>query len=420
MLRKAEPSETYPTTLLTNFQGYPFKIAKKPDRCNRRRMRMEASRRNLISISFSQFGSAFSNNFIKIFLPFYILKISPYSLNYTLLWIGAIMGSAGLCAAATSTFWGSLTHRFNPKLLYLRSLIVNSVALLLMGFTTNLYILFLLRVLLGVFSGTSTIGLIIVSSSSSKEKLSSDLGFFQSSLTLGQLVGPLLGSLAAATLGYTGAFISASTVMFASFIFCYLYVMDVPRLPKKERTLGGIAIDKRVIIGWALCFTAMIQIAFLPSVLPNVFEEFNIEQTIALKLAGTVVMLYTATAMIGTYVCSWLSKKFGLYRMISLLFVFGILLQSLFAFSRGVVDFTVIRMVQTGLVAATFPLIISIFASESKGSVIGFLNSARYMGNALGPIIATSILAFSNLTSLYFFISGMTLFTFLCFKFFFK
>jgi len=144
----------------------------------------------------------------------------------------------------------------------------------------------------------------------------------------------------------------------------------------------------------------------------------SILQPLALKLAGTVVMLYTATAMIGTYVWSWLSRKVGLYRMITLLFTFGVLLQALLAFSRGIVDFTVIRMVQTGLVAATFPLIISMFASESKGSIIGFLNSARFAGNALGPIIGTSILAISDLRSLYFFISAVTLFVFLGFKFF--
>ena len=381
---------------------------------------MEASRRNLICISFSQFGTAFSANFINIFLPFFILKISPYSLQYTLLWIGAIMGSTSLCAALTAPFWGSLTHRFSPKFLYLRALIVNIIGFLLMGFTTNLHLLFLLRILHGLVAGTSTIGLIIVSSSSSKEKISSNIGFFQSSMTLGQLIGPLLGSLAAATLGYKGAFIAASTVVFSSFIFCYLYVIDVPLLPKEERALGWTSLDKRIVIGGMLCFTATVQITFLPSVLPNVFEVFKYEQTAALKLAGTVVMCYTATAMVGAYVWSRLSRRIGLYRMITLLFILGILLQSMLTFSRGIVDFTVIRMLQTGFVAATFPLVISVFASGSKGSVIGFLNSSRFAGNAMGPIIATSILAYFNLTTLYFFISGLTLLALLGFRAFFK
>lgn len=87
----------------------------------------QVSHRNLIFISFSQFGAAFSFNFVNVFLPFYILKISPYSLQTTLLWVGAIIGSTGLCSALASTFWGSLTHHFSPKWLYLRGMIAHSV-----------------------------------------------------------------------------------------------------------------------------------------------------------------------------------------------------------------------------------------------------------------------------------------------------
>jgi len=239
-------------------------------------------------------------------------------------------------------------------------------------------------------------------------------------MTLGQLVGPPLGSFAAVIFGFKGAFISASVVLFAASIFCYFFVTDVPKLPKEERASIRASIDKRVILGWMLCFTAQIQLMFLPSVLPNVFEKFNIEKTQALKLAGTVVMSYTITAMIGTYLWSWLSRRYGLHRMITFLFILGILFQSLLALSRGMIDFTVIRMVQTGLVAATIPLIFSIFVSEPRGSIIGFLNSARFTGNALGPMIATSILAFSNLEVLYLSISAISLFAVFGFRFFFK
>ena len=106
--------------------------------------------------------------------------------------------------------------------------------------------------------------------------------------------------------------------------------------------------------------------------------------------------------------------------MISYLLTLGIILQASLAFSQGITDFTVIRMLQTGLVAATFPLVISIFAEESKGGTIGFINSARFAGNAMGPIIATSVLAYFNLSTLYFFISGITLLTLLGFRTFFK
>jgi len=379
-----------------------------------------ASQRNLIFISFSQFGAASAHNFLNVFLPFYILNVSPYSFEETLFWIGAILGSSGLVTALTSTFWGSLTHHFSPKLLYLRGLITHSLMVFLMGFTTNLHILLLLRIGQGLVGGISTIGMVIVSSSSLKERVSLDMGIYQSSMTLGQLVGPPIGSLAAVALGFKGAFISASVVIFAASIFCYLRVTDVPKLPKPEKVSFRASINKRVIVGWALCFVATVQLMFLPSVLPNVFEKFNIEKTVALKLAGTVVMLYTITAMIGTYVWSWLSRKYGLTRTIASLFALGIFFQALLALAMGIVDFTLMRMIQTGLVAATIPLTFSLFLSEPRGGVIGFLNSARFTGMALGPMIATSILAFSNLEMLYVSISVISLLALLGFKFFFK
>jgi DHA1 family multidrug resistance protein-like MFS transporter len=367
---------------------------------------------------FSQFGSSFSGNFVSVFLPFYILKISPYPAKQTLIWIGFIMGSTSLCASVTSTFWGALTHRFSPKILFLRAFLVNTLTFLLMGFTTNLYLLLLLRVLQGFSAGTSTIGLIIVSSTSSKERLSSDIGLYQSSMTLGQLVGPLFGSLGVVSLGYRWAFVSASTILFSSFLFCYLFVPNVEQLPRKGESLRGITIDKRILIAWIACFMAMIQLTFLPSVLPNVFDRFHIERTVALKSAGMVVMLYTATAMIGTYFWSRVSKRYGLIRMITFLFVGGILTQILLALVNEIVGFTLIRMIQTGMIAATFPLVISIFAAESKGGIVGFLNSARFAGNALGPIIATSILAWSNLSFLFFFVAALTFLVVLAFKIF--
>jgi hypothetical protein len=106
--------------------------------------------------------------------------------------------------------------------------------------------------------------------------------------------------------------------------------------------------------------------------------------------------------------------------MIIFLFSLGIFLQGLLTVSKGVVDFTLIRMIQAGLVAATIPLTFSLFVTTPKGGIIGFLNSARFAGNALGPMIATSVLAFSSLGVLYLSISALSLLALIGFKFLFR
>jgi DHA1 family multidrug resistance protein-like MFS transporter len=376
----------------------------------------QAKNRNLVFISLSQFGMASSVNFITVMLPFYVLKISPYSPQETLIWIGWIMGASGIVIIFASNFWGMLTSRFSPKLLYMRGLLANFVLFFLMGFTSDLRVLLVLRILQGVFGGISTVGLLIISASSSQEKISSDIGFFQTFQTMGFLVGPPMGAFAASVFGYRGAFVSASVILFIVLVFCYFYVREVPLQQEKESFFGRSNINRQTVMGWLLSFMVMVQLMFLPSILPNVLERFGLGKSVALKWAGVVIMFYTATATFSTYFWPKLSRRVGIKKMILFIVLLGSVFQALLSFSRGPIDFIVLRMIQTGLVAGAIPLVISIFAVRQKGNVIGFLNSGRFAGTALGPIMATSVLAVSNLPSLYLLITGLTLLALLAFN----
>jgi DHA1 family multidrug resistance protein-like MFS transporter len=372
--------------------------------------------RNVLSISFSQFCATVSFNFIYIFLPFYISRSSPYGPRGTLLWTGAIMGSSALCLALTAPTFGSLAHRFRPRSIYLGGLLFNVITVLLMAFTQNMLLLFILRVFQGVGGGISTIGLIITAVSSTVENRAYHLGIFQSCMAAGQLLGPFLGTFAVTAFGYQGAFVSASIVLFISVVWCYVAVTDIPALPPNEEGSVRSLLDKRVIAGWTLCVAATIHLMFAPGILPNIFQHYGLAHDFALRWAGALVMLYTATAMIGTYVWSRLSRRVGVRRMILLLAHFAIALQLLLVLAGGMTFFTAILMLLTGMAAAIMPLTMSLLATGQKGSIIGFLNSARFVGNALGPMLATSVLAFSGLPVLYVLISTITLFSLFGFK----
>jgi DHA1 family multidrug resistance protein-like MFS transporter len=365
--------------------------------------------RNVLFISFSQFCAATSFSFMYIFLPFYVMESSPYGQRETLLWTGAIMGSTGFILALVAPWAGSLTHRFRPRWLYLVGLIFNTAMCLVMGLTTNLLLLLILRTVQGFAGGLSTIGLIITAVSSSDENRTYHIGIFQSGMALGQLLGPFIGSFAVAVFGYQGAFFSAAFTLFFSFVFCYFGVTDVAILPKSKGSSVRSMLDTRVLAGWCLCVATTTQIMFVPAILPGILQKYGLLTQSAVRSAGTIVMLYTATALVGTFTWSWLSKKMGARRMILLLVPPAIVLQILLCFASRIAPFTILFMLVAGLVAAVVPLTISIFAAQMKGSVIGFLNAARLVGGATGPFLATSVLAFSNLTVLYLVVSGITL-----------
>ena len=320
------------------------------------------------------------------------------------------MGAPSLTAALASTFWGSLASGLSPKGLFMKGLLSHAIIIVLMGFIPNLPLLLVLRIIQGVFGGISTLGLIIVSSSSSREWVSRDIGLFQNSMTLGQLAGPPIGALAATMLGYEGAFISASAFIFMTLIFCFFYVKEESTdEAEKPSTSKRRMIDKKTLIGWGLCFTATVQLMFLPSILPDVLQGFHMEESLAIRSAGMVVMLYTATAVAGTFLLCRLSARLSIFRLIFIAGILGTIFQLLLSLSFGLTSFVAIRMLQTAMIAAVAPLVFSFFASESDGRVLGFLNSSKFAGNALGPMIATSVVAFSSLKWVYISISIMGL-----------
>ncbi|MCX8022792.1 MAG: MFS transporter [Syntrophorhabdaceae bacterium] len=376
----------------------------------------DPGQKNAFFISLSQSITAFSINFVTIFLPFYIFKISPYPEKKTLLWIGAIMSINGILTAIASPLWGLFAHRVSPKMLYQRGQIAHAIFFFLMAFTTDIHMLFLLRFFQGMLGGVSTIGLILVSSSSSKEKVSSNIGLFQSFLTLGQLSGPPLGTIAAASLGYRNAFFCGSALLIISFILTQIIVSDVPKLPKGKKREKNRSLDRGIVFAFILCFIVQIQLVFLPSILPKVLETLNILGERALKTAGVVVMLYTVSTVIGTFIITRLTKRDRIIKVITFLIISGIFLQCTLSFTGGIVSFVVVRMLQTGIVSASIPLVISMFVRRQEGGVIGLLNASRFAGNAAGPMLASAIMAISGFKELCFIIGGLGCFALFFFR----
>jgi len=372
-------------------------------------MSIRIPNKGVFFIAVSQFGMAFSFHCILAFIPFYIVKVSTFGPQETMIWIGMIMGSSNVVASLTASFWGGLTSKFRPKLLFEQGMLFNGVLILLMGFTGNLYLLLLLRILQGAVGGVSTIGLVLISSLSSEERLHKDLSLFQNSITAGQLIGPLVGAYAASSFGYRAPFVLAFIIVSIFIIFCHRYVSDIPA-QKRESALGG-TFKKGIIFGWALGLTATIHLTFLPSVLPKILEGFQLVGDIALKSAGFIIMSYTVTSIVGNYLLSRLSSKIGLKKVITVACLSGTLFQVLLILGQGVLSFMVIRMIQMGFIAAVFPLMFSIFARDVGGRMIGFLNSSRFIGSAMGSFMATSVLAYSNLLTLYILIAGLTIFS---------
>ncbi len=371
------------------------------------RRQLPFSDKGVFFVALSQFGASFSYNFIMVFMPFYILKITHLGPRETMIWTGLIIGAPSVMNAIMAPVWGRLTSRIKPKMLFEMGILWNGILFLIFGFVQNLYLIFLLRILLGVMGAVSTVGLILISALASREQLHKDISLYQITMTAGQLIAPPMGAYMITLIGYRFSFVIGSLIFFILYGLCYRYVKDIPCLKRSQGSARSL--KQGIFWAWILALIATIHITYLPSILPHILEGFQLTEESALGSAGIIMTAYTITAILGNFLINNFIPRTKLRQIILYIGVSAALLQAMIYFTNGVISFTVIRMLQTGVVAAVFPMILSVFAAQVGGGTLGFLNSARFAGNAIGPLMATWVLAYSNLLTLYVTISVLTI-----------
>lgn len=355
----------------------------------------------------TQFVTAVTWSYVYVFLPFYVQRVSPYDRETTLLWVGPIMGISGLTSAVTAPFWGGLAGRWRPKALLQGGIAVQGLLIAGLALTRSLPAIFVLRLLIGTIGGLSTIGMVVMSATSPPEELPAAMGAFQGGITLGHIVGPLAGAATAGLVGFAGAFLAGGATMALAYGLCWWGMTDIP--PFAPRPGAEPVRGRRLAGAWLYCFAASLQIAFMPTVLPEIAAALGVPAGEAVRAAGIIVFSYGVAAILGSFLMGRLAQRWGDRRVLAVAAVGGSALLPFLAGAGSVTAFGAIRFLQAGLVAGTIPIVFAQVAGVSPGRTIGVINTARFASFAAGPVMASWFFAHATPLGLYLTLSGLTL-----------
>ena len=355
----------------------------------------------------AQFVTAVSWTYVYVFLPFYVQSVSPYDREQTLLWIGVILGVSGATSALTAPFWGALAARWSPKTLLCAGIAFQGSLIAALAFTRDLLAIFALRFLIGTIGGLSTIAMVIISATVPPGRLTAAMAIFQSGITLGHIIGPLVGALTAEIVGFRGAFLTGGAAMIIAFGLTRWGLGDTP--PFTPPTGAQPVRGRRLAAAWFLCFAANTQIAFMPGVLPEIVAGLGVPAGAAVRTAGYIVFSYGAASILGSYTIGRLAQRWGDRRVLAASCLAGSALLPLLAAPGSVLAFGAIRFLQAGLIAGAIPIVFAQVASVSSGRTIGIINTARFASFAVGPFMASWFFAHSSPLALYLVLSAQTL-----------
>jgi len=344
-------------------------------------------RRIVLTSCFIQFVVTLSLTFVNAFLTLFIYEdLGVSDLSKAAVWSGLGTFLGGTCLAMSSPIWGWLTDRFGAKRMMVRVLITHSILTGLFALAADVQTVLILRTLRGLLGGTSVVAMAAIASIAREKDLAGALGYQQSAQILGGMVGPVFGALAAPVIGFRACF-AVSSISIA----CAIPLALSLAWPEAEGTKVPTP-NFRGLASMRLEFGAMVllraSLTFIGPVLPVYLVSAGIGSEDLTLCTGIVLAISDLAFAVAVPLTS---KSIPPALMPALLTVQGgaIMAQGLFV---SLPCFLALRLAQ---VVAHSPAPAQLFTLASaktseKGTTIGLISSARFLGGAISPIIAST------------------------------
>jgi MFS family permease len=319
-------------------------------------------------------------------------------------WAGPMMlGLYAIGQFIATPFWGRYSDRFGRRPLLMGSIAGGMVGHLICAFAPNPFVLAFGRLLTGLMGGNIPVAMAYAADLSPPEQRAKTLGRVGAALSLGFIVGPMVGGLlggadaASATLLWPG--LAAAAVCLIALIGAFFFLRE--SLPPEKRAVARKAGDPAAGAGGFRqvlqrpVLAQLLGVGFLAYLAMAAFEtNFPFwagdrfgwgPREIGLSFTYLAVLVVTTQGLL----VGPLVKRFGEKRLLIaglIAYVIGLLVmtQSLF---WGVMLFG-ITFTTTGsaLYMTTMNSLVSKQAGESeRGLVLGTFNTASWFGRALGP-----------------------------------
>ena len=339
--------------------------------------------------------------FVLPFIPFYIREIGVTDEKLVPVWAGILGAAASLTMTVFSPIWGWLSDRYGRKLMVERAMFAGAVITMAMGLVGDVYQLLVLRLLSGVFTGTISASISLVSSVLPVANLGFGLGLMQVAVFLGMTLGPWLGGMIADAVGYRLTFIAGGLLLLLGGLLVLMKAKEQFVRPSSSslkqsgrmRTLFALPGFVSLMAVFFL-FHFSIQIAI--PVLPLFIEEVGNLKTEVASTTGLMFAVTGATASISAVAIGYLSDRIGHRRVLIVnLFITG-LMWATHALARSIPQLLVIRILFGFAAGGNLPtlnaLVGKLTTKETYGKAYGLMASMTSLGMTLGPL-AGGILA---------------------------
>ena len=169
-------------------------------------------------------------------LPFYAEKLGADPTR-----VGALIAAFAVGQVAAAPLWGRLSDRYGRRPMILAGLLISAVAYVVFESASEVWMLFLSRLVQGGGAGTVGVVQAYLSDSVPRQGRAKALGWLTAATSAGVMIGPAIGSLAAAR-GWIGPGYLAAGLCVLNFLFGLIWLpepLTAQRRGERPRTPPG-------------------------------------------------------------------------------------------------------------------------------------------------------------------------------------
>ncbi|WP_285717044.1 MFS transporter [Pelosinus sp. IPA-1] len=352
-------------------------------------------RRNLWVLSIAVMLSGSSYTMVIPFLPLYLLDIGV-SQNEVNMWSGVIFSVSFLVAGLMAPYWGRCADKTGKRRMIMRAGFSLAVVYFLGAFVRNPIDLLIVRILQGFANGFVPASMAIVASSTPKDKMGFSLGFMQTALLIGGILGPLAGGGLSHLFGMRLSFVIAAGIIFLGTIGVGMLVKEPENNnPPSE---GSITDDlkrafhnRKLVEMLLLLFSVqMVSMMLQPLISLYVAELQGNMEGVALT-AGIVYSLAGIAGAIAAPTWGKVGQRKGFLNILVFAFVgAGVFNMGQF-FAGSIYSFSILQFVFGLFIVGVYPAINTIAVNSTdkafQGRIFGLTTTANQMGSMVGPIL---------------------------------
>ncbi|QER68408.1 multidrug efflux MFS transporter [Paucilactobacillus nenjiangensis] len=358
-------------------------------------------KKNTYAIWVGNFATGAGASMSLPFLPLFISTMGNFSQWQLSLYSGIAFSITFLSQAIVSPLWGRLADRTGRKPMLLRAAIGMTITATLTGLSPNVWILILLRLIQGAFSGYINNAYALVASEVPTNQSGKTMGMLTTGSVGGQLIGPIFGGIIADAFGYRIPFFIFGFLMFLATIITVFGVTEkftpIDRNSKlaKQSAFAGI---KNIHIVWAMIISSMLIQAATNSINPIIslfVKELLTSHSNLALISGIVAALPGIATLIAAPRLGALGDHIGPQKVLvaglilsgavflPTFFVGTVMMLGVFRFLIGIADAALLPVTQTVMSVNT--------PHEAISRIFSYNQSFQAIGSVLGPMLASIV-----------------------------